>query len=69
MLTDGKIADAYKNPYYEGTNAHKQFVNQYDINNFESTKTHEDIQKYNEYQQQNLQENQQQYHNENERYK
>lgn len=53
LLTEGKIKDA-----------HKQFVNQYDINNFESTMTAEDNQKYNEYQQQNLQENQQQYDNE-----
>lgn len=57
LLTDGKIIDT-----------HKQFVNQYDINNFESTMTPKDIQKYNEYGQQNLQENQQQYDNENERY-
>lgn len=64
LLTDGKLDSNYK----KGTNAHEQFVNQYDINNFESTMTQEDIQKYNEYQQQNLQDNQQQYDNENERY-
>lgn len=64
LLTDGK-SDSY---YGEGTNAHEQFVNQYDMNNFESTMTQEDIQKYNEYQQQNLQDNQQQYDNESERY-
>lgn len=63
LLTDGKVDSYYK----KVTDAHKQFVNQYDINNFESTMTQEDIQKYNEYQQQNLQENQQQYNNENER--
>lgn len=49
-------------------NRNEQFRKQYDINNFESTMTQEDIEKYNEYQQQNLQENQQQYDNENERY-
>lgn len=64
LLTDGKLDSYYK----KVTDAHEQFVNQYDINNFESTMTQEDIQKYNEYQQQNLQENQQRYNNENERY-
>ena len=68
LLTDGKITDPYKNPYYEGKNTHEQFVKQYDINNFESTMTPEDNKKYNKYKQQNSQENQQQYDNENERY-
>lgn len=64
QLTDGKLDSYYK----KGKSTHEQFVNQYDINNFESAMTLEDNQKYNEYGQQNLQENQQQYDNENERY-
>lgn len=46
--------------------SHQEFVAQYDINNFESTMTQEDIQRYNEYQQRRVEGNQQ--HSENERY-
>lgn len=46
--------------------SHQEFVKQYDINNFESSMTQEDIEKYNEYQQISKEENQQQ--TENERY-
>lgn len=56
LLTDGRI-------YYNDKriNLHEQFVNQYNINNFESTMTQNDIEKYNQYQ--HLQNNQQQYDN------
>ena len=40
--------------------AHQQFVNQYDIDNFQSQMTAQDVERYNQYQQninQNMQEN------------
>lgn len=40
--------------------SHQKFVEQYDINNFEMAMTQEDIEKYNKYQQENVQENKQQ---------
>lgn len=68
LLTDGSEHQNINVNGEEKLNSHEQFVNQYDINNFESAMTQEDILKFKEYQQDNIKENQQQYSNENERY-
>ena len=44
--------------------SHQEFVKQYDINNFESSMTQEDVKKYDEYQQIIIEDNQQQVENE-----